>query len=44
VVQILDDSLAAEYTKEKIFAAISTTAVNLIGDWNPIIENVDLTH
>lgn len=30
---------ASHYTKEKIFAASTTTAVNLDGDWNPAIEN-----
>ena len=39
VVHILNDTLAAEYTKENIFAANSTTATTLVGDWNPIIEN-----
>lgn len=39
VVRQLSDEEAAEYTKENIFAANSTTAVNLIGDWNPIIED-----
>lgn len=29
---------ASEYTKEKIFAANTTTANNLEGDWNPVIE------
>lgn len=29
---------ASEYTKEKIFAANTTTANTLEGDWNPIIE------
>lgn len=29
---------ASIYTKEKIFAANTTTAVTLEGDWNPIIE------
>ena len=31
-------SRAALYTKENIFKADSTTAVNLVGDWNPSIE------
>lgn len=39
VVHILDDAIAAEYTKENIFAANSTTANKLIGDWDPIIKN-----
>ncbi|EJL61927.1 pectinesterase family protein [Flavobacterium sp. CF136] len=30
---------ASEYTKEKIFAANTTTAANLEGDWNPETEN-----
>lgn len=38
-VQLLNDSVAAEYTKENIFAAGSTTAVTLKGDWNPVIKN-----
>lgn len=39
VVKILSAEKAMQYTKENIFAANSTTAVNLLGDWNPIIEN-----
>lgn len=34
----LSDLEAAEYTKEKIFAANSTTAVSFVRDWNPEIE------
>ena len=34
----LTDAEAALYTKENIFKADSTTAVNLVGDWNPSIE------
>lgn len=41
VVRILSNSQAAQYTKENIFSANSTTAVNLMGDWNPIIETDD---
>ncbi|MGO4771194.1 pectinesterase family protein [Flavobacterium sp. W22_SRS_FK3] len=37
----LKKSEASEYTKEKIFAANTTTANNLEGDWNPIIEKDD---
>ena len=35
----LNETEASEYTKEKIFAAKSTTANNLEEDWNPIIKN-----
>lgn len=35
----LNNTEASEYTKEKIFAANSTTANKLEEDWNPIIEN-----
>jgi len=35
----LDNSEASEYTKEKIFAANTTTANKLEEDWKPIIEN-----
>ena len=34
----LNKAEAVEYTKEKIFAANTTTASNLEGDWNPVIE------
>jgi pectinesterase len=34
----LNKTKAEEYTKEKIFAANTTTASNLEGDWNPVIE------
>lgn len=34
----LNKTEAADYSKEKIFAANTTTANNLEGDWNPIIE------
>lgn len=34
----LTDKEALEYTKEKIFAASTTTAVKLEGDWNPRIK------
>ncbi|KUJ61062.1 hypothetical protein AR687_15190 [Flavobacteriaceae bacterium CRH] len=34
----LNKNEASEYTKEKIFAANSTTANILDGDWNPIID------
>jgi pectinesterase len=34
----LNKTEASEYTKEKIFAASTTTASNLEGDWNPVIE------
>ncbi|MFI1744063.1 pectinesterase family protein [Thalassobellus sediminis] len=39
VVHILNDSEASKYTKENIFTANSTSAINLVGDWNPVIEN-----
>ena len=35
----LNETEGSEYTKEKIFAAKSTTANNLEEDWNPIIKN-----
>lgn len=35
----LNDTEALKYSKEKIFAANTTTANNLERDWNPIIEN-----
>ena len=35
----LNKTQALEYTKEKIFAANTTTAINLQEDWNPKIEN-----
>jgi pectinesterase len=35
----LNEMEAAEYTKEKILAANSTTALNLEGDWNPTIKS-----
>ena len=35
----LNDTEALIYTKEKIFAANTTTAKNLERDWNPIIQN-----
>ncbi|WP_082564252.1 pectinesterase family protein [Flavobacterium sp. Root420] len=35
----LNETEASKYTKEKIFAANTTTANNLEGDWNPIIED-----
>lgn len=35
----LTDAEAADYTKENIFKANTTTATMLIGDWNPIVED-----
>ena len=35
----LTDEQAAEYTKENIFKANTTTATQLDGDWNPVIED-----
>jgi pectinesterase len=34
----LTDEEAAEYTKENVFKANTTTATQLEGDWNPVIE------
>ncbi|MBF4517834.1 pectin esterase [Flavobacterium sp. ANB] len=34
----LNKNEASEYTKEKIFGANTTTANNLEGDWDPVIE------
>jgi pectinesterase len=34
----LSDSESLEYTKEKIFAANTTTDIQLEGDWNPILK------
>lgn len=34
----LTDKEVAEYTKENIFKANTTSAVSLEGDWNPVIE------
>lgn len=34
----LTDTKAAQYTRENIFKANTTTAVKLVGDWNPDLE------
>jgi len=40
----LTDEEAAEYTRENIFKANTTSALSLKGDWNPIIEEVPGTN